>query len=680
VGTALRVQGVVTAEAGTMGGPPLLAIADDSAGIVVRLPDGVQPPPRGALLDLVGTVAEPYGQRELRPGSEAITILGTAPLPEPLAITAGELGEAVEGRLVVLTGTLPRAPRRSGNNLVIEVRDDLGETALAYAAPAAGVDPGEIVRGGRYAVTGVVGQHASRHGALDGYRIWLRRPDDLRQLTSPSPSPDPSPTPSPAASGSDGGIGGTVTIGEALRRPGAHVVVEGTVTTPAGLLDAAQRRIVIEDGGAGIAVRLPTGGVSVEVGDRIRVAGLVGRFYGAPEIKGDDVEVTGRGTIEPHSLDRSPGPAEEWRLVRVSGRVVAVTKLGSGRWRAELTLSAGGGAVLVDGLPGSRIPAEAVARGASVRVVGVVRRPYPTSRDRRFAIVPRDPTDLSVLAPPPPTVRPGGGTGGGARASGHGAVPGGGSAAPTGGTGPEAADGDGGAAYLPLASLAHRLGQQVRVGGVVADLRSDGFLLDDGTAQVVVLLAGAAGDLADLVEPGDAVAVTGTVVLVDGLPGIRVDDPAAVVRAADPTVGPAVPTVGGADAWGAAAGGPVGVGPSAAGQGGVPSAADGRLASTGSLYPALLPGSLGLVAAVLTPVAVAQLGRRRERRRLMGILRRRLLALSAEAAGWLPTAGPSTAPAGARTGFRTGRRRGFRAGSDDAVAARAQLARPDSPQ
>ena len=73
IGTTVSVAGIVTAQAGRLGTPPLIAIQDSSGGIVVKLPDGVASPARGARLEVRGPLADPYGQLELRPPSAGIT-------------------------------------------------------------------------------------------------------------------------------------------------------------------------------------------------------------------------------------------------------------------------------------------------------------------------------------------------------------------------------------------------------------------------------------------------------------------------------------------------------------------------------------------------------------------------------------------------------------------------------
>ena len=85
----LFTRGVVVADAGRLGTPRLLAIADATGGIAVRLPDGVALPARGTLLEVRGAMADPYGQLELRPTATGIAVVGTAPLPSPMTIAAG---------------------------------------------------------------------------------------------------------------------------------------------------------------------------------------------------------------------------------------------------------------------------------------------------------------------------------------------------------------------------------------------------------------------------------------------------------------------------------------------------------------------------------------------------------------------------------------------------------------
>jgi hypothetical protein len=80
-----------------------------------------------------------------------------------------------------------------------------------------------------------------------------------------------------------------------------------------------------------------------------------------------------------------------------------------------------------------------------------------------------------------------------------------------------------------LVDLASLVGQTVRVGGLVVDLRATGFTLDDGTAVGIVELTGAAAESLPLIEPDDAINVVGRVARTDrGELTVVVDDPAAI--------------------------------------------------------------------------------------------------------------------------------------------------------
>jgi hypothetical protein len=87
-----------------------------------------------------------------------------------------------------------------------------------------------------------------------------------------------------------------------------------------------------------------------------------------------------------------------------------------------------------------------------------------------------------------------------------------------------------------LADLVSIVGDTVRVGGLVVDVRPDGFTLDDGTAHAPVVLRGEAAEWVPLIEPEDAINVIGRVErLVDGALAVTVTDPAAIVLGSDPS-------------------------------------------------------------------------------------------------------------------------------------------------
>ena len=185
-----------------------------------------------------------------------------------------------------------------------------------------------------------------------------------------------------------------MTIAKALRISDLAVAIDAVVTAPATLLDASGRRIVVQDASAAVELLLPTGAAAPSVGTRIHAEGRIGLAYGAPRLRADAIDVVGTAsTPSPIVLHGAPSEANEWRLASINGRVSSVHKLGD-RWRAEIRV--GSAAVVVVGQPGSGIASTALVEGRVATVTGIVRRPYPNASDRRFAITPRSPEDVTV--------------------------------------------------------------------------------------------------------------------------------------------------------------------------------------------------------------------------------------------------------------------------------------------
>ncbi len=331
-------------------------------------------------------------------------------------------------------------------------------------------------------------------------------------------------------------------------------------------------------------------------GARIRVEGTIGRAYDAPRVKAERILVVAVGA-RPLAIDlkRSPTAAHEWRLVRISGTVAEVKKLGD-RWRAEL--SVGPDRVPVTGLAGARIPATTLVEGRTATVTGLVRRPYPGAADRRWSIAPRSPADLAIGA-----IRSGG--------------PDGGKSDPGARLGPDGTRVDGIATTpnVDLVDLAGHVGRNVRVGGLVTELVPDGFLLDDGTAVGQVIVSGEAAEYLPLLEPGDALNATGRVEQHGAAYRVAVDDPAGIVRVGDPTLDP----TSGSEAGTA----------SPTRESDAPKPAE-RLA--GGLLGPGTPGTAGVLGIVLVSIAslaVTVLRRRRARRRLAAQVGARLAGVTA---------------------------------------------------
>ena len=583
VGTSVHVRGVVTAEAGRLGSPALLAIADETAGIVVHLPSGSAAPARGTVIVVAGTLAAPYGQLEIRPPAGWVVEAGPGMLPQPIRIASSELGESVEGALVAVEAVIDTSPSRASNGaVVLDALDPATGGRLPIRADAsAGIATTDLPRRARVHLVGVVGQRATRSGRLDGYRIWLRDRADIL-VTDPGPGA----TPTPSATPTTGPTTASMSIAQALLSPGDKVRVDGTVTAAGRLLDTDGRVVVIEDATAAIAVRLPTGVRTPRVGARLRVDGSVGRSYGAPRIAATAATGIGTGaSILPLALRAAPGTAHEWRLVRVEGVIVDVRRLGD-RWRAEIAV--GSVRVLVSGLPGAGVPATALIEGRHAIVIGVVRRPYPTATDRRFALVPRSPDDIRLGAP----VDPRGGSG---SAAGSGSTSAGG---PAGSGAP--ASGPDGPLDVDLATLTDHHGEIVRVGGIVTAVEPDAFLLDDGTAVGRIVPGGDAAAYLALLAPGDALDAVGRVTGPTTALEIDVTRASDIVRVGDPGPDPThLPTPGASDASPRVVG--------TAGEGGAVISAPGDAGSAA--------GPVGLVAGACTALAALVAGAVAVRRR-----------------------------------------------------------------
>jgi len=513
VGTLVVVRGVVVAEAGRLGTPPLVAIADPTGGVPVRMPGDFPAPHRGMLVEVRGTIADPYGQTEIRPRSSGITVLGSGSMPAPLMLAAGDVGEGVEGRLVAIPGTISAsATRATSHDLALAIRGDDGSSLTIRVDASAGLDKGSLRKGLVATFTGVVGQRASHKGLLDGYRLWLRGSADITASASPPPSDAPaSPSPSGGASASP-----VSTIAAARVLEGGHVTVEGVLTVDRMLLDSTGRRTVVEDSSGAIELYLTTPDHSLHMGEQVRVSGTIGRAWGAPRLKADEVRVLGAREPVARTLGSRPSAATEWRLVRMSGTIVDLHRSGD-RWLAEL--DTGAGRVPVQGLAGSGIPASSIIEGRAATITGIVKRPYPTATDRRFALVPRASADIAIG---PAGSDPGSSP---VRTATSGLAPVLGGA--IGGTMPPDVD---------LRDLAAHLGERVRVGGLVTGDTPDGVRLDDGTATSRIVLDGDAADLAGLLVPGDALDATG-IPETRGEVVLVVSDPAAVELAADLVAG-----------------------------------------------------------------------------------------------------------------------------------------------
>ncbi len=490
--SVVTVEGVATVEAGRIIDERSTVIQDATAGIAVRLPVAGWPPfGRGDLLRVTGVIAQRYGNLELRPASSsAVTVLGPGLLPAPRAMAASEFGEAMEGRLVRCAGVVVSVDAvGASGNFGLDLKDASG-TMRVFVYGTTGIGRDSFVKGATVEVTGIEGQHAPSVGSTAGHRVWPRERGDVRAVAptdpsaGPSVSPEPTPTPGPGARRG-------IPIAAAILA-GGSAVVEGTVTTPPGFIDADGRRLVIEDVSGALLVRMPSAADVPPVGTRILASGSMGIYYGSPQLALSEPPVAlGAGSAVPRVLGAPPGLDLAWRLVRVTGQVASVHRLGT-TWRAEIAVA--GREVPIYGAARSGIPSTILVEGRLATVTGVLRPPYPTATDRRPAIAPRSVADVSLGASAESVGRGPDGQG-------------------SGGAGPGYAPGSvsGAAIDVELAELGEHEGALVRVGGLVTSVSAERVVIDDGTATAAILLPADATGIAGDLRAGDPLNATGTV-------------------------------------------------------------------------------------------------------------------------------------------------------------------------
>jgi DNA/RNA endonuclease YhcR with UshA esterase domain len=527
VGESATVQGTVTVEPNRLPDGSLIAIGDGTSGIYVNLPSDAPAIARGDLVTVTGVLAAPYGNLELRPASgDQLISIGPGSPPAPVLVTAAQLGEATEGLLASVAGTLTQVDSTT-TSLTLFVDDGTGEARI-FTSSAMGLDRADFILGSHVVVTGLV---ADRLGL---YRIWPRERADIVATAPPSPSPSPTPaptsspaaTPAPSTTPTPPVAPEVMAIAAALHHTGQTVAITATVTSPTGLLDADGRRVTVEDGSGAVLVRLPEG-TTVRVGDKLLIIGEVGTYYGAPQLAASDppLPIADAKAIAPTSVKSAPLATKlEWRLVTVTGGVTAVTRDGD-NWHAEVAVP--GGSIPIDGLSRSGIASTALVVGRTATVVGIVKRAFPTASDQRLAVVPRSGADISLGGSAPKSNGVPAGQAHGTNASG--AAPGASGDDIQPGVPRSAAAAVHQTLAIALSDLASHESEIVIVGGHIDAIDGDRLLVNDGTSLAAVRLPSTAGigslRVGALVNARGRVTRTeqgGLEVVVEGLDAIRI--------------------------------------------------------------------------------------------------------------------------------------------------------------
>lgn len=179
-GATLTVEGVVTVPPGLVNGSFYLADAQGE-GLRVYLPLEEFPPlALGDQVRVTGRRATFRGEAELQPlAATSVERLAAGAAPQPAAVSPAAVGEALEGRLVTLTGAVVRVDDDSLYlaDLHAPTASPLRVTvlrSLGWPLPAAA--PGQV-----WQVTGVVAQLEGRTPG-GGHRLLVRFPSDLTRI------------------------------------------------------------------------------------------------------------------------------------------------------------------------------------------------------------------------------------------------------------------------------------------------------------------------------------------------------------------------------------------------------------------------------------------------------------------------------------------------------------------
>ena len=107
-----------------------------------------------------------------------------------MAVEAADVTEAIEARLVALTGHLVGSARRAASGTVsFDLADASGVVRVVLAA-ALQADDALLESGVEVEVVGIVGQETTAAQPLAGYRIWPRTAGEVRIIASPQGEPD----------------------------------------------------------------------------------------------------------------------------------------------------------------------------------------------------------------------------------------------------------------------------------------------------------------------------------------------------------------------------------------------------------------------------------------------------------------------------------------------------------
>jgi len=181
LGTVVTIDGLVTVASGAFSSSTFdegFAIQDNTGGIYVSVSVNHSFEPRQQVR-VTGTLAD-----TLLPGLlvltdvTAIKVQGRGPRVQPVAVSTGDVGEATEGTIVRITGTITQP---IVNDLpfgfIIVLNDGSGEVN-SFVSASTGIDVSGLSQGQTIEVAGFSGQFA------DHFEVDPRTQDDIRIVTN----------------------------------------------------------------------------------------------------------------------------------------------------------------------------------------------------------------------------------------------------------------------------------------------------------------------------------------------------------------------------------------------------------------------------------------------------------------------------------------------------------------
>src|SRR5919205_3117717 len=177
LGTIVTIDGVVTVPSGAFSSSTFdqgFAIQDRTGGIYVSVPNNLGFTLRQQVR-VTGTLAD-----TVLPGLLVLVdvtdvkVHGSGPKVQPLPVATGDVGEATEGRLVTITGTITQP---IVNDLpfgfIVFINDGSGEVH-AFVCASTGIDVSGLSPGQTVEVTGFSGEFAG------SFEVDPRIQDDIR--------------------------------------------------------------------------------------------------------------------------------------------------------------------------------------------------------------------------------------------------------------------------------------------------------------------------------------------------------------------------------------------------------------------------------------------------------------------------------------------------------------------